>query len=212
VAEIKQLEKEIDRLGKQSSSTQQGLNEELRQKDLQLAEKERVVAGFGEALRRQEAAIDAVLEEFRSTLADLPPTDYACEHRDYRGIVVLAERLLFKPGTDQFAKTANPLLEKLARVINAHPELQVQVTGHADSQSALKGFANRLDFSTGRATAAAQVLVRDFYVNGSQVTAAGRADFEPRASNETEEGRSLNRRLEVVFQPRVDEVRRLAGK
>ncbi len=210
VVEIKKLEKEIDRLSKQSSSTQQSLNEELRSKDSQLADKEQVISNFSTTLQAQEEGIEVILNEFKAAFQDAPPRDFSYEHKDYRGYFVVSERQLFKPGTDQFAKTANAVVEKIARVLNNHPELQIQVVGHSDSQSAVKGFKNRLDFSTSRASAMMEMLTRDFYMNGVQLTAAGRADFEPKTSNETEDGRSMNRRIEIVFQQRVDEVRKLA--
>ena len=212
VLEIKKLEKEIERLNSQSSSTQQSLNEEVRKRDSQLADKEQLIQNFGIALQKQEAGVEAVLSEFREAFANLPPTDFYFDHKDYRGILGISEKQLFRPGTDQMGRSANIIIEKIARVLNNHPELQVQVIGHSDSHSGYKGFQSRLDFSTSRAVAVADVLTRDFYVNGSQVTAAGRSDFEPRASNETEEGRSQNRRIEIVFQQRVDEVRKMAGE
>ena len=208
VAEIKRLDKEIERLGSQSSSTQQSLNKELQQRDAQLAEKEQVIANFGTTLQTQEEGIDAVLNEFKAAFLDFPSKDFGYEHKDYRGYFVVSERQLFKPGTDQFAKTANAVVEKIARVLNNHPELQILVVGHSDSQSAVKGFQNRLDISTSRASAVVALLTHDFYMNGVQLTAAGRGDFEPKNSNETEEGRSQNRRIEIVFQQRVDEVRK----
>lgn len=210
VAEIKRLEKEIERLGKQSSSTQQSLSEELRQRDALIAERDKLINNYGEALKTQETAIDAILDEFKTEFQDQPAKDFSYEHKDYKGYLVISEKQLFRPGTDQFAKTANPILEKIAKVLNNHPELQILVVGHSDSQSSIKGFKNRLDFSASRAAAVTEALAHDFYMNGVQLTAAGRADFEPKNSNETEEGRSQNRRIEVVFWQRVDEVRKLA--
>jgi chemotaxis protein MotB len=212
VLEIKKLEKEIERLNSQSSNTQQSLNEEVRKRDSQLADKEQLIQRFGIALQKQENSIEAISSEFREALANLPAADFYFDHKDYKGYLGISEKQLFRPGTDQLARSANAVLEKIAKVLNNHPELQVQVIGHSDSQSGYKGFQNRLDFSASRAVAVADVLVRDFYVNGSQILAAGRSDFEPRASNETEEGRSQNRRIEIVFQPRVDEVRRMASE
>lgn len=209
MAEIKKLEKEIERLGKQSSSAQQSLSEELRLRDAQIADKEQLIKNIGTTLQTQEDGIDAVLNEFKAAFQDAPTKDFSYEHKDYRGYLVVSERQLFKSGTDQFAKTANAVVEKIARVLNAHPELQILVVGHSDSQSAVKGFKNRLDFSASRAVAVSELLTHDFYMNGVQLTAAGRADFEPKTSNETEEGRSMNRRIEIVFQQRADEVRKL---
>lgn len=210
VAEIKKLEKEIERLGKQSSSTMQSLNEELRLRDAQIAEKDEIISNFSETLQKQEEGIDLVLNELKAAFLDLPPKDFSYEHKDYRGHFVISERQLFKPGTDQFAKNANTILDKIARVLSNHPELQILVVGHSDSQSSVKGFRNRLDFSTSRAAAITEALTREYYMNGVQLTAAGRGDFEPKTSNETEDGRSQNRRIEIVFQQRVDEVRKLA--
>lgn len=212
VLEIKKLEKEIERLNSQSSSTQQSLNEEVRKRDSQLADKEQQIKNFGLALQRHEAAIDMVLEEFRTALSNYPPADFNFEHKEYRGIVVISEKQLFRPSTDQPVRSANALIEKIARVINNHPDLQFQVVGHSDSHSAVKGFQSRLEFSARRAASLAEALTKDYYVNGSQITASGRSDFEPRASNETEEGRSQNRRLELIFYPRVDEVRKMASE
>lgn len=212
VFEIKKLEKEVERLNSQSSSTQQTLNEEVRKRDSQLADKEQVIQNFGIALQKQEKGIEAILGEFREVLSSLPTADFYFDHKDYHGILGISEKQLFRPGTNQLTRSANAILEKISRVINNHPELQIQVVGHSDSQSGHKGFQSRLDFSTSRAVAVSDVLARDFYVNGSQVTAAGRSDFEPRASNETEDGRSQNRRIEIVFLPRLDEVRKMASE
>ncbi len=212
VFEIKKLEKEIERLNSQSSSTQQTLNEEVRKRDSQIADKEQVIQNFGIALQKQEEGIETVLKEFREAFANSPQVDFYFDHKDYKGYLGISEKQLFRPATNQLVRNATAVLEKISKVINSHPELQVQVIGHSDSQSGYKGFQSRLDFSTSRATAVADVLIRDFYVNGSQITAAGRSDFEPRASNETEDGRSHNRRIEIVFQQRVDEVRKMAGE
>ncbi|MBI1224253.1 MAG: OmpA family protein [Bacteroidetes bacterium] len=209
VVEIKKLEKEIERLGKQSSSTQQSLNEEIRTRDAQIADKEQVISNLGTTMQSQEDGIEAILNEFKAAFQDAPPRDFSYEHKDYKGYLVVSERQLFKPGTDQFSKTANAVVEKIARVLNNHPELQIQIVGHSDSQSAMKGFKNRLDFSSSRAVAVTEMLTHDFYMNGVQLTAAGRGDFEPKTSNETEDGRSMNRRIEIVFQQRVDDVRKM---
>lgn len=210
VVEIKKLDKEIERLGKQSSSTQQSLTQELSLRDAQLAEKEQVIKDFGLTLQKQEDGIEAVLNELKAAFLDAPPKDFGYEHKDYRGYFVVSERQLFRPGTDQFAKTTNAVLEKIARILNNHPELQILVVGHSDSQSAVKGFKNRLDFSTSRAAAITETLTKEFYMNGVQLTAAGRGDFEPKTSNETEDGRSQNRRIEFVFYQRIDEVRKMS--
>jgi chemotaxis protein MotB len=164
-------------------------------------------------LKRQEAAVEAVLNEFRAALTASPPGDFYFEQKEGKGYLGISEKVLFKPGTDQFSKTAGAVLEKTAGVLNTHPELQIAIVGHTDNQPLRsKTFRDKWHLSNARATAVVQVLAKDFYLNGSQLTAAGRADFEPKTSNETEEGRTSNRRVEIVFSPRVDEVRKLAGE
>ncbi|MBI5917531.1 MAG: OmpA family protein [Bacteroidetes bacterium] len=211
VLEIKRLDKEIERLGKQSSSQQLALAQELQQKDAQIAEKEQVITNFGSALQRQQAAVEGVLNELRTAFPASQPGDFYFEQKEGKGYFGISEKVLFRPGTDQFAKTAVAVLEKTAGVLTNHPELQIAVTGHTDNQPVRsKAFKDNWHLSNARATVVVQVLTKDFYLNGSQLTAAGRADFEPKTSNETEEGRATNRRIEMVFAPRVDEVRKLA--
>lgn len=61
------------------------------------------------------------------------------------------------------------------------------------------------DLSVNRATAVVRLLANEHYVDPARLTAAGRSYFLPKSDNETAEGRSENRRTEIIIQPRLDQ-------
>jgi chemotaxis protein MotB len=102
------------------------------------------------------------------------------------------------------------ILEKISDVLSRHAELDIVVEGHTDNVPIKsKEFKDNWDLSVIRATTVARILTRDYGLNPSQVTAAGKGEFQPKASNETAEGRALNRRTEIILAPRLDQVLRL---
>jgi chemotaxis protein MotB len=84
------------------------------------------------------------------------------------------------------------------------------IKGHTDNQP-LKNTAlsDNWNFSAQRAAVVARLLTREFNLNPAQVTAAGRGEFEPAASNETTEGRTKNRRVEFILVPKTSKVLRI---
>ena len=65
------------------------------------------------------------------------------------------------------------------------------------------------DLSTKRATEVLKLLLRNNDINPKNLTAAGRGEYMPVASNDTKAGRAKNRRIEVVLEPKLDEIKRL---
>ncbi|MFQ5448267.1 MAG: flagellar motor protein MotB, partial [Saprospiraceae bacterium] len=119
----------------------------------------------------------------------------------------LSERLLFKPGSLKLSKDAMSVLESIAVVLNNHPELDIIVKGHTDNVPVKsRDFKDNWDLSVLRATTVVRILTKEYDLNPSQVTAAGKGEFEPKASNETKEGKAQNRRTEIIIQPRSNKV------
>ena len=87
----------------------------------------------------------------------------------------------------------------------------VFIEGHTDNDPFSSGgqIANNWDLSTKRATAIVQILSENEAINPESLTAAGRGEFAPIASNETVEGKAKNRRIEVVLTPKLDEISKL---
>ena len=65
------------------------------------------------------------------------------------------------------------------------------------------------DLSVKRATSVVKIILETNDINAQRLTAAGRADYIPIASNDTKEGRAANRRTEIILTPKLDELMKL---
>ncbi|WP_041357540.1 OmpA family protein [Nitrobacter hamburgensis] len=90
---------------------------------------------------------------------------------------------------------SNPTLAEIAGLLNADPKLAVLIVGHTDNQGA---FDYNLDLSRRRAEAVVKTLAANFRVEPRRLRAAGVGMMAPAASNDAEDGRAKNRRVEVV--------------
>lgn len=112
-----------------------------------------------------------------------------------RGAVAL-EGLQFGKGAADLGGNAEEALAELAAFLETNPELKVILVGHTDSSGSLKG---NIALSRKRAGAVMARLIETYGVNPDQLSAQGVGYLSPRASNATEEGRHLNRRVEAVL-------------
>ena len=99
-------------------------------------------------------------------------------------------------------------LNKLSQALASQIDLEILVEGHTDN---VKGSGKRVikdnwDLSVLRATAVVKVLMSNPDLNPTQLTAAGRGEYMPFKSNATPEGRSANRRIEIILAPNLDDL------
>jgi OOP family OmpA-OmpF porin len=106
------------------------------------------------------------------------------------------EDLEFETGSSALGDGTFDSLAMLARYLEEHPENGVTIVGHTDAQGSLN---NNIALSRKRAGSVAQRLVSKFGIPRAQLDAEGMGFLSPRASNLTEEGRALNRRVEVIL-------------
>jgi len=129
-----------------------------------------------------------------------------------KGVVFisLSDKMMFKSGKTQISKQADSVLFKLAKIINDYKDYEVLIEGHTDNvpihTSCIK---DNWDLSALRATAIARKLQNDFGVDPARLTAGGHGEWVPKASNDTSEGRSENRRTEVILLPKLDQFNKL---
>jgi outer membrane protein OmpA-like peptidoglycan-associated protein len=105
--------------------------------------------------------------------------------------------LAFDTNSEKLKGTNWPILEVLAGLLKKDQALQIQITGHTDSKGDAK--ANQ-DLSERRAETVMQTLVQKYGVDAKRLTAKGCGAEQPLAENETEQGRAVNRRVEIVKQ------------
>ncbi len=90
---------------------------------------------------------------------------------------------------------SKPTLDEIAKLLAGSPDLKVIIVGHTDSQGTL---AYNMDLSHRRAAAVAAVLVKSYGIASARLATAGVGYLAPVGSNQTEDGRALNRRVELV--------------
>ena len=101
----------------------------------------------------------------------------------------------FDPGSAEIKPESKDQLGEIARLLRTRPTLALHVVGHTDNQGEP---APNLDLSRRRAEAVVEALVRDFAIEPARLIAHGLASLAPMASNTKEEGRAMNRRIELV--------------
>ena len=108
---------------------------------------------------------------------------------------VAVHGILFDFDKDTMRADSKPQLDEIAKFLKAQPELKVLIVGHTDSKGALD--YNR-DLSHRRARSIVEAMARDYNIAASRLTPLGVGMAAPMATNRTEEGRALNRRVELV--------------
>ena len=109
-----------------------------------------------------------------------------------RGVVLTLGGALFRPDSAELVPGAESQLDQLAAALKEHPDYAITIDGYTDSRS------DSLDLSQRRAEAVQRALTARG-VDASRVTARGHGDGSPVASNETDLGRQMNRRVEVLI-------------
>jgi chemotaxis protein MotB len=121
-------------------------------------------------------------------------------------VVEMASEILFDSGKAQLSEAGEAALTELAKAFPSFADRTFQVAGHTDNIPIKnKKFKSNWDLSTARAIAVVEHLVANG-VTPSNISGAGYADTQPATSNDTEEGRAQNRRIEIVLQPNLDEL------
>ncbi|MGZ8380657.1 MAG: OmpA family protein [Nitrospira sp.] len=122
--------------------------------------------------------------------------------RGNRLTLALATSELFSTGDAAVTLGGASLLERIGVVLHGFRYQSIEVAGHTDNTplrtDPRKGFRDNLELSRTRAEHASQVLINGG-LEADRVKAAGYADGKPIATNETDKGRSKNRRMEIVM-------------
>ncbi len=148
----------------------------------------------------------ALVLNLKRSLDDLYDEDVQVEVKGGFVHVSISDKLLFQSGSATVTDKARGVLEKIARVINDHNNLEVTVEGHTDNVPIANScVADNWDLSVKRATSVIRILEDEYFVDPGRMTAAGRSEFQPKADNETSSGRSVNRRTEIVITPQLDQ-------
>jgi len=132
-----------------------------------------------------------------------------------KGVVYisLSDNMLYKSGSYEISDKANNTLSKIAKIITDYKDYDVLVEGNTDNVPISKpNIRNNWDLSALRASSVVQALQNNFGVDPKRLTAGGRGEYNPVASNATPDGKSRNRRTEIIITPKLDQFMDLIEK
>ncbi len=166
-----------------------------------------------DVLRKQRQQAEKRLREYRKLaerLASMVESGkLTVKVRNGKMVIELSNNILFASGKTDVKEEGQAALGELAGVLKDIGDRSFLVTGHTDNVPiSNKKFDSNWELSTARAVNVVQYL-QDSGVPPKQLAAAGYGEFDPVASNETKEGKALNRRIEIVLMPNLDELPQL---
>ena len=207
---IDDLQAEIRKLTSQSLSFQELTDGALEMKKLELAERDSLVQSFKNAILAQEEVMKELIGKVASQFNEYGSEELNLYVRKGFGHIVFAENLIFKKGTTNITREGFTALENIANILYQYPRMDILVIGHTDSQPVRKrNLKDNWDLSVLRATPIVRTLTKEYGLNPNQVTAGGKGDSKPQASNDSKEGREQNRRTEIVIIPPTDRILKL---
>lgn len=192
------------------------LDSELIERNTQLSQAKQLLASLGRSLPKQgtQAAsgkdagpgeLGKVSENLSSALQDeLKQGTVALRQRGNRLTLALASGELFALGDATMTATGTSLLERIGAALQQFQNQRIEVAGHTDSvpvrSDNRRPFRDNLELSQVRAQHASQTLI-DSGLGPDRIKTVGYAATKPIASNKTAEGRSKNRRVEIIVTP-----------
>ncbi len=173
-------------------------SEELRDREIRLNELEAFV-------RRQDSTMNALNNVVKNALIGFKSDELTVEQRNGKIYISMSDKLLFKSGSAVVEDKGKQALKKLSDVMNKNPEIGIQIEGHTDSLPiSTSRYKDNWDLSVDRAVNITRILTNEYHVSPKSLTSSGRAEFQPKASNATAEGRAQNRRTEIILVPQLD--------
>jgi chemotaxis protein MotB len=199
---------------KSSLNKTEQLNLALKQKEDMLSAREKRLTELEAIIRRQDSITNALNEIVKRALLSFNSEELTVEMKNGKVYVSLSDKLLFKSASADIEEKGQEAIKKLGEVLNKNLDIDVLIEGHTDNvplRSTIN-FKDNWDLSTERAANIVRILSDLSKVSPKRLTAAGRSEYMPKASNDTPEGRAKNRRTEIILTPKLDELYKLIDK
>ena len=195
--ELTELEENLSTKQKQLLKTQE-----------ELQKRERKVVELEDVISRKDSLVNALKNRISSALLGFEGDGLTITQKNGKVYISLDEQLLFASGSWKVDERGKEALYKLSKVLENQTEINVMIEGHTDSipfggRGQVK---DNWDLSVVRATAIVRILTESSNISADRLIASGRGEFNPVSTNNTREGRSANRRIEIILSPKLDDL------
>jgi chemotaxis protein MotB len=200
---LKQLE-EKERALAEERNRLDALQRDLASRSKRVDELEGLIAAKDAKMQALKSAISKALRNFEGK-------GLTVEERNGKVYISMENKLLFESGSWAVGAQGQKAVKQLGRVLGDNTDIAVLIEGHTDNvpYTGNGQLSGNWDLSTKRATAIVNILLQNQKIDPQNITAAGRGEFAPVASNDTPTGKSKNRRIEVILTPKLDEITKL---
>jgi len=164
------------------------------------------IRSMQEAITKRDSVTLALVTSLKGVLNDINDPDIDVNVEKGVVYVSLSDKLLFSTASFRVSNKAKVVLGKVAKIVNAHPEINIMVEGHTDNVTIKNSVVqDNWDLSVKRATSVIRILQNDFKISPERMTAAGRSSYVPIADNNTKAGKAKNRRTRIIILPKLDQ-------
>lgn len=171
-----------------------------------LSKQSEYIKDLNTSIQRKDSVNLVLVQNLKRSLSDVNDEDVTIEVKKGVVYISLSDKMLFKSGRYEITPRADEVLGKIAKVVNDHKELDILVEGHTDNVPIKTNcLQDNWDLSVMRSTSVVRALQEKHGVAPERMTAGGRSEFIPKASNATAEGKALNRRTEIIILPKLDQ-------
>lgn len=210
LAQLNEKEAMLNEKDQQLQRKQNELDQQqaaLAEQQATLEEKQAKVQELEQMIARQDSAVSALKKKVQDAFLGFSSDELTVEQREGKIYVSMNNKLLFKSGRTDVDPKGVEALGKLADVMQKNPDINIMVEGHTDSIPVAKGSAmkDNWDLSVLRATSIVRILI-DEGLSPKRLIPSGRSKYFPIATNDTPEGRAMNRRTEIILSPKLDEL------
>lgn len=162
----------------------------------------------------KDAKMNSLKDALSKALTNFEGKGLTVEQRDGKVYVSMENKLLFGSGSWAVGAEGRQAVQQLGEVLADNPDIAVLIEGHTDDVpfNGSGQLTDNWDLSTKRATSIVQILKENDRIDPQNLTAAGRGEHAPIASNDSAEGRATNRRIEVILTPKLDEINQLLNE
>ena len=156
----------------------------------------------------KEEAMNTLKNVLTDALVSFEGDGLSVEQKGGKVYVSMENKLLFKSGSWSVESNGKRALKQLGEVLASNPEIAVLIEGHTDSDPYIgnDNLSGNWDLSTKRATEIVKLLLKNNKIKAENLTAAGRGQHQPLATNKTAAGKAKNRRIEVILTPKLDKI------
>lgn len=201
-----QRDKQLSQVG-DLTVLSQSANENIANTLSQLEQKDKYIQLIQAARTKADSINLALAVNLKSVLKDGIEDDDVNIKVDKTVVFInLSDKMLYQSGSSNLTSRANEVLGKIAQIVQSRPEFEVMVEGYTDNVPIKNScIDDNWDLSVKRATSVVRTLQKDYGVDPNRLIAAGRGEYNTLATNNTAEGRSINRRTRIIIMPKLNQ-------